>query len=388
MIHKNFRLFNLYKFFNGLEPLSVFMTIYFYQITGSFAVAVAVRSVEAITCSLLEIPVGLISDNIGRKKTSIITGVFMTLSSLSWALGGTINSITALFIGGFFGGIANAFYSGSFNALVYETCDQANRKHDFASVISSAGAYRHIALALGTIIALITSYLFNLTILAWIAVIPGIAETITSMFFHEPICSSEDKPNPWQMLKSSIKDFKKSKKLRQIAMLDIFDYSLHWTNLGINGLYFQTITPLWVINVATFIKHILSAMGFAIFKKFKNSNMFKVLTISSWLEALVGLMTIIINNIASPFIWAFGSFFQYLKEPAAVAVIQHELNPKQRATMDSMISLFGGIFAGISLYIVGLISDHSSIFVGFAILVFGKFILGLLYSKLANKYKN
>lgn len=115
MLHKNFRLFNIYKFFNGLEPLSVFVTIYFYQITGSFAVAVGVRAVETIACSLLEIPVGLISDSIGRKKTSITTGIFMTLTSLFWAIGGSLNSVLALYIGGLFGGIANAFYSGSFN---------------------------------------------------------------------------------------------------------------------------------------------------------------------------------------------------------------------------------------------------------------------------------
>ena len=84
MLQRNLLLVNIYKFFNGLEPLSVFIIIYFYQITGSFATAVAVRSIETITCSLSEIPVGLISDNIGRKKVSVITGLLMTLSAFFW----------------------------------------------------------------------------------------------------------------------------------------------------------------------------------------------------------------------------------------------------------------------------------------------------------------
>lgn len=222
----------------------------------------------------------------------------MTLSSLFWALGGSLNSVGALFVGGIFGGFANAFYSGSFNALVYETCDQTNRKHDFASVVSSAGTCRHIALAIGTICALIISYFFNLTALAWFAVLPGIGETVTSMFFIEPKCANPEKTSSWKMLKESINDFKKSKKLRRISILDIFDYSLHWTNLGINSLYFQSIVPLWIINIATFIKHILSAAGFAAYKKFKKTNMFKVLTISSWLEAVIGLVTIIANSVS------------------------------------------------------------------------------------------
>lgn len=192
-----------------------------------------------------------------------------------------------------FGGFANAFYSGSFNALVYETCEQSNRKQDFASVISSAGTYRHIALAVGTLCALVISYFFNLTVLAWFAVLPGVCETVTSMFFHEPKNCNLDKTSPLQMLKESMADFKRSKKLRQIAALDVFDYSLHWTNLGINSLYFQSIVPLWIINITTFINHIFSAAGFATYKKFKKTNMFKVLTVSSWLESSVGLITII-----------------------------------------------------------------------------------------------
>lgn len=388
MINRNFRLFKIYKFFNGLEPLSVFISIYFYQITGSFATAVAVRSVETIVCSVSEIPVGLISDNIGRKKTSIITGLFMTLASLFWAAGGTFNSIPMLFFGGFLGGLANAFYSGSFNALMYETCEQAGRKEDFAAVVASAGASRHVALAIGTVIALIVSGFYNLTILAWVAVLANLGELITSLFFQEPLCPNRKKDHPWTMLKNSIGDFKKSQKLRRISMLDIFDESLHWSNLGINSLYFQTIAPLWAINVATFIKHIFSALGFSVFKKFKKTNMFKILTLSSWLETAVGLVTILINSVFSPFIWAFASFFSSLKEPAATVVIQHELNPKQRATMDSIISLLSGILSGVSLYLVGVISDHTSVFLGFSVIIFGKFILGFLYGRLAKKYKN
>lgn len=217
-----------------------------------------------------------------------------------------------MIVGGVLGGLANALYSGSFEALVYETCDQANRRNDFASVIASAGACRHIALALGTVVALIVSIFWGLTILAWVAVLANLGEVVTSLFFKEPMVQRQEKLHPWKMLKNSLYDFRQSAKLRQISYLEIFDYSLHWTNLSVNGLYFQTIVPLWVINVATFAKHIFATVGFSMFKKFKNANMFKILTYASGAEAIAGMATILINNICSPFIWAAADFFAYL----------------------------------------------------------------------------
>lgn len=45
-------------------------------------------------------------------------------------------------------------------------------------------------------------------------------------------------------------------------------------------------------------------------------------------------------------------------------------------------------FTGTSLYVVGLISDHTSIYLGFAIIICGKFVLGWLYSRLAKNMIN
>ena len=233
--------------------------------------------------------------------------------------------------------------------------------------------------------ALVIYSWYGLTVLAWFAVLPRICETITSMFFVEPLAKSP-KVSSLQMLKNSIKCFKASKKLRQISALQVFDESLYWTNLGINSLYFQTLVPLWVINIATFINHILSALGYAAFKKFRQLNMFKILTFSSWIEAGFGIITILVNSILSPFIWGLASFFQYFKRPAKITVIQHELSPHQRATMGSMISLLSGISSGICMYLVGLIADYTSIYVGFSILIGGKIILGYFYSALTHKY--
>ena len=309
----------------------------------------------------------------------------MTLSALFWALGGTFHSSLSLFIGGFCGGLANALYSGSFNALIYETCTKIRKQKHFATIISIAGTYRYIALSVGTILALIIYYFFNLTVLAWFAVLPRLGETITSMFFVEPYRTTRPHTTAYKLLKNAINNFQTSSKLQQLSLLNIFDRTLHWVNIGITNLYFQSFVSLTIINISTFIKQILSACGFATFKKFKKHNMFQLITTSSWIEAAIGIFTLISSGIIAPFIWAFASFFHSFKEPAATAVIQHELNPKQRATMDSIISLLGGISAGICLYLVGLISDYTSISFGFSLLICAKIILGYLYSKLAKQ---
>ena len=67
-----------------LYPLAI---IYYSQISGSFALGISIFSVEMISSALFEVPTGIFSDKIGRKKTVAIGAVcgvyYLTLYTLA-----------------------------------------------------------------------------------------------------------------------------------------------------------------------------------------------------------------------------------------------------------------------------------------------------------------
>ena len=57
--------FNFFLDYKLYAPISI---IYFTSITHSFALGMSIFSIEMVSSALLEIPTGVISDRIGRKK--------------------------------------------------------------------------------------------------------------------------------------------------------------------------------------------------------------------------------------------------------------------------------------------------------------------------------
>jgi len=82
MIRRNLILFKLTQFLSGLWFLASLAIVYFETITKSYALAMAVFAVVSLSTTLLEIPAGLISDKIGRRKTLLFSPALIFLGFL------------------------------------------------------------------------------------------------------------------------------------------------------------------------------------------------------------------------------------------------------------------------------------------------------------------
>ena len=85
-IKRNILLFKLASFFDGFWPLSPLVVIYFEQITNSYATAMGIFSIANILQSIMEIPTGIISDRLGRKKTLCVSSLFFVICFILYAL--------------------------------------------------------------------------------------------------------------------------------------------------------------------------------------------------------------------------------------------------------------------------------------------------------------
>ena len=131
-IRRNIILFKIDSFLGGIWPLSSLAIVYFEQITHSYALAMLVWSIANLTQTFSEIPTGIYSDKIGRKKTLFLSAVMMSICFVLWATAGQCELPFLLFIGAVFWGLADAFLSGTDEALMYETMAELNQKENFS----------------------------------------------------------------------------------------------------------------------------------------------------------------------------------------------------------------------------------------------------------------
>src|SRR5258706_1204782 len=110
MLHKNIRLLTFFNFFLDFRLFAPVAVLYFQHVNGSFALGMSVFSLVFLSSAFFEIPRGIFSDKIGRKKT-IVLGTLATISSLIFYAWGA--SALVLYIGAIFEGLGRSLYSGN-----------------------------------------------------------------------------------------------------------------------------------------------------------------------------------------------------------------------------------------------------------------------------------
>ena len=106
-MHKNIRVLTWFNFFTDFKLYAPIAIIYFAQVSGSFALGMSIFSIAMISSALLEIPTGVFSDRIGRKKTVILGAMSATCCVVFYAIG---QSFWILVVGALFYGLSRSFY--------------------------------------------------------------------------------------------------------------------------------------------------------------------------------------------------------------------------------------------------------------------------------------
>lgn len=358
MIRRNLILFKLTQFLSGLWFLASLAIVYFETITNSYALAMAVFAVASLSTTLLEIPAGLISDKIGRRKTLLFSPALIFLGFLLWALAGTFELSFLLFIGAFLYGTAEAFKSGTDEALIYETMDELNERENFKVQYAKSRGWGQIGLTAGAVMAAVITYFYSLHVLAWASLIPFACQFMAVWFYIEPQCTQKSKKaNSWVNFKLAFKNLWQNKKLRFYASIEMIDTAFGMATFRFEGAYYQTLITQWGVNIVRFTKHILGIIGFFIAPYFRKISVVKLFFSAMIGNAFVRLLGVILNNTFSPFIMATVSLFYGTEKTSCADIMQHEFSSEQRATMKSIISCLSGIFTAFVLILMGWIAD-------------------------------
>ena len=156
--------------------------VFYYLKFTNYAGIGIIETIGIATTTIAEIPTGAIADLFGKRKTLILSFIFETAGGIVWCLSQNFSqlaiSVFVLFIGG-------ALYSGTLDALIFDSLKENNQENNYGKIIANISTISLITIALSSIIG---GYLYilnsRLPFIAYaLAVFGGL---IVSFFLIEP----------------------------------------------------------------------------------------------------------------------------------------------------------------------------------------------------------
>jgi MFS family permease len=356
-MHKNIRLLRWFNIFTDFKLYAPVAIIYFSEVAGSYALGMSIFSVAMISSALLEIPTGLFSDLIGRRKTVIFGALAAILYAILYAVG---RSYEFLFLGAIFEGLARSFYSGNNDALLYDTLSQTGEEHQFDELLGKLGSIYQVAMATSAIVGgILATWSFSL--IMWLSVIPQVLCFVIALNLVEPKIHTAQSGNIYTHLKEAYRNFLSNKKLRLLSIASILSYSLGGSGYQFEAAFFGTLWPVWAIGIAKTFSAISASASFWISGRvIKRFGGLRMMLVDSLYNRLAKSIATAFPTVLSPLLMASTSLFFGPATVAHTTLMQKEFTHQQRATMGSLNAFAGNICLGLVSFLLGFAADKLS----------------------------
>lgn len=353
MHHRNIKVLTWFNFFSDFKLYAPIAIIYFAQVSGSFALGMTVFSIAMVSAALFEVPTGIYSDFIGRKRTVILGALAAVIFSVFYAIG---QSFWILAVGAVFEGLSRSFYSGNNDALLYNSLAETKEENQYDEVLGKISSMFQAALAIaGVIGGILASWSFPL--IMWLSVIPQIICLSLSFLLIEPKISLKS-GNIYSHLKESMLNFIHNKRLRFLSISSIMTYGIGEASFYFQAAFYNTLWPVWAIGAAKTLSYVGGFLSFRfsgeIIKKY---GAIQALIGSHLYNRTVNIVAVLFPTIFSPLLMSSTSLLFGVSSVAKNSLFQKEFANHQRATMVSINSLGGSIFFGIVATTLGFIAD-------------------------------
>ena len=353
-MQRNIKLLGLFNFFTDFKFHSAVLVLYFVKITGSYTLAMSLFSAVMVSSALFEVPTGIFSDFIGRKKTIMLGALAATISAIFYAAGTTY---ALLLFGTLFEGFSRSWYSGNNDALLYDSLNQSGKKDTFTHYLGRISAMFQIALMLGAIVGSILAQ-WSFSLIMWLSIIPQALCFCISFFLIEPKKISKGKSNIFSHLQISLHHIWNNKRLRLLNIQDVLRYGMGESSFQFNAAFISTLWPVWAIGFSRVISYGGASLGYWFSGKFiKKLGGYNVLIINNFYTRIINLIAYGYATVFSPILMGTTSFFYGVAEVSNTSLLQKEFSDEQRATLSSVNSLFGSLFYGIFSPFLGYVAD-------------------------------
>lgn len=355
-LHRNIRLLSYFNFFVNFEPHNPIAIIYFSQVSGSFALGMTVFSIGMISSSILEIPTGVYSDMVGRKKTMLTGGIVGTLSIIFFALA---DSFLLLAIGAVFEGMMAALYSGNNNAFLYDTLKQKKEEEEYAHFLGRTSSMFQMGLGTSALLGAAIAYFFGMKAVFFVGIIPRCMCVLVGLCMTEPrVHDRQIDTNIFAHMRDALVQFKKNVKLRMLSSAQILDFGFGQAAHNFAPAFFSLYWPVWSMGLARVIANSTAFVSFWFAGKWIKK--FKPLPVLMGVKGGSHIITFIaygIPSVLSPLILSMLSLGYGVKTVAENTLLQKEFTDEQRATMASLNQLAGSILYAMGAFSLGFVAD-------------------------------
>lgn len=356
-IFRNIKVLTWFNFFTDFKLYAPIAIIYFTHVTGSFALGMSIFSIAMITSALFEIPTGIFSDRIGRRRTVIWGAFSAVLYSVFYAVG---QSFWILVIGAVLEGLSRSFYSGNNDALLHDTLAQSKDEHKYDEFLGRVSAMFQLALAFSAVLGgFLATWSFPL--IMWLSVIPQVFCLFLSFLLIEPKVHSAQSGNIYSHILQAYHNFISNRKLRLLSLSSILGYGFGEAAYQFQSAFYNTLWPVWAIGIAKTLSNILASASFhfsgRVIRKFSG---LKVLVFNHIYSRVINIVSTVFPSVLSPLFMSSTSLFYGAASVARNALMQKEFKDEQRATMGSLNSFAGSIFFGVVAFLLGFAADKLS----------------------------
>lgn len=380
-LERNIFLFNVYNALFGVAFFVPVMVLFWKDNGLSFQQIMYLQSFFAITMVVLEVPSGMISDRIGRRRTLMAGSAFIACGVGMYSVTHTFTEFLAV---EFTYAVGAALISGTDCAIIYDTLAALKRQREYNQIMGHAMFSRMMSMGVTTFLGgFIGEYSYRL---AFAACVPFLLLKVLVSYRMvdpgrkgcEPDCIShlirfEVLENPrvrWIMAYAAC-----------VGTFIMAGFWLYQPYLLITGLSVGAIGV--VFSSFNLVGAVSSKLAHPFIDGFGRGNAFLIL------GAMVPLGYLLMGSYISYYSFAFVYIFQFIRGTYNILVteaINEAIGSVNRATILSIMNLITRLLIAASLPAVGYMADDvgvvpTHIVMGVATALFMTFLLALMKAK-------
>ena len=355
MLSPTIRLLYLGRFFVSLRFFAAVQVIYFAQGTGSYALATSLFAASTIAQACLELPTGIFSDTLGRRRTALLATIAALGSVTLYAVGG---GYWILLAGAIVEGLGRALGSGNDEALLYDALRDVGEEERYHHTIGRAGAIEALSFGLA---ALFGGFIAarSMSLALWLTVLTQAIAVAITLRLKEPHPASLSSLNPYRHLREAAMVFWRNPRLRLLTLAQTWGGALGESSYQFSPAFLQTLVPLWGIGVLRAATNLLSAMGF----HFSGVIIDRLGALRTLVGRFLGDRALMLLAYGVPGPWSIVllSVTALTYGPAQIAqgtLLQREFTDRQRATMGSLDALAGSLGLAVISVAIGFLADR------------------------------
>lgn len=356
-LKKNVFLLGSINFLTEFKLYAAIIILYFTEVTGSMTLGMGVLSLSMLSASLLELPTGVLSDILGRKKTIIIGTSASFISIVLYATG---ISTFWLFAGAVLEGLSIALFSGNNDAFLYDHLKSQNDEQSYKAYLGKTSSMTHIAPSASTLAGSLMLLSGSYSLVFRLTVIPKALCVAAALLLDEPKAMGNKEPiSPWKHLVESIREVYQNKKLIRLVAADSLSGGAGEAAYQFRSTFIAMVWPTWAIGLAGTLGDLLAAFSFWISEKWINRRGSKwILLMGKSCSLVVSVVSFILANIFSPILLTSNALFYGVMSVAQNDMAQKLFTDRNRASMGSVKSLTESLTGAILAVFIGWLGDR------------------------------